>query len=203
MAVAPKPAGNSNQGSTPTPAPTAAPLSPTMNTITGTFAGLKAPAVNGIAVLSNNSVLSFTAAAPQGTPSSALPAKLQAVHLVGDLTNGVAVADTKSIYYMTGVGVAGANWNAIAAPKGMTNIVAMCGDLVNGLVVTDGTNLYAWTFSGSSANEWVPLAQLPVLAQQTHWATQGWSMSTSSISRGETFSPPRLMISFRRPVMVM
>src|SRR5262249_2990757 len=36
----------------------------------------------------------------------------------------------------------------------------------------------------------------------TCW-TAGCSMSTSSTSRGEIFSPPRLMISLRRPVMAM
>ena len=38
-------------------------------------------------------------------------------------------------------------------------------------------------------------------ANVTAWATAGWSMSTSSTSRGAIFSPPRLMISLRRPVM--
>ena len=39
------------------------------------------------------------------------------------------------------------------------------------------------------------------MAKVTTWATAGWSISTSSTSSGLTFSPPRLMISFSRPVM--
>ena len=39
------------------------------------------------------------------------------------------------------------------------------------------------------------------MAKVTTCATAGWSISTSSTSRGEIFSPPRLMISFSRPVM--
>lgn len=130
------------------------------SSITGTFSGQKPPLVNGIAVLTRDAVQSFTAAAQQGTPSTQVPIH-KAVHLVGDLTNGIVVADEKEIQYLTGVGVNGALWNKLAPPKGMTRIVAMCGDLANGLVVTDGTEIHAWTFSGSAANEWVPLAQLP------------------------------------------
>ena len=33
-------------------------------------------------------------------------------------------------------------------------------------------------------------------------ATEGWAIRTSSISAGESFSPPQFMISFRRPVNV-
>ena len=40
------------------------------------------------------------------------------------------------------------------------------------------------------------------MAKVTTCCTAGCAMSTSSTSRGEIFSPPRLMISFRRPVMV-
>ena len=36
--------------------------------------------------------------------------------------------------------------------------------------------------------------------RSTTCATAGWSISTSSTSSGPTFSPPRLMISFSRPV---
>src|SRR5262249_10139863 len=39
-------------------------------------------------------------------------------------------------------------------------------------------------------------------AKVTHWATAGWVMRRSSTSRGEIFSPPRLISSFNRPVMV-
>ncbi|MCG2584152.1 hypothetical protein [Massilia sp. TS11] len=175
MAIPAKSQGNPpNQNGTPSAAPTPAPASAgaavTPSTITGTFAGPKPPAVNGVAALIGGALQSFTAAAPVGTASSAMPKGLTPVHLVGDLTNGVAVADTKSIYFLTGVGVTGAVWNKLAAPAGMSNIVAMCGDLMNGLVVTDGTNIYAWCFSGTSANEWVPLAQLPAPGKVTDMA---------------------------------
>src|SRR6056297_803700 len=40
------------------------------------------------------------------------------------------------------------------------------------------------------------------IAKVTTCATEGCSISTSSTSRGEIFSPPRLMISLRRPLMV-
>src|SRR6185312_8558054 len=39
-------------------------------------------------------------------------------------------------------------------------------------------------------------------AKVTAWATAGWVIRRSSTSRGEIFSPPRLINSFRRPVMV-
>ena len=46
------------------------------------------------------------------------------------------------------------------------------------------------------------LAQLGVRHREgDDLRTAGWSMSTSSTSRGEIFSPPRLMISLSRPVM--
>jgi hypothetical protein len=38
------------------------------------------------------------------------------------------------------------------------------------------------------------------MAKVTTCATAGWSIRTPSTSSGLTFSPPRLMISFRRPV---
>ncbi len=162
MATTLKPGNNSNNNANNNSGGNAPQPKPAMNTITGTFTGLKPPAVNGIAVLTDSGVQSFTVAAAQGQPSAALPSSLGTpIHLVGDLTNGVAVADNKSIFYLTGVGVTGAVWNTLPTPNGMTNIVAMCGDLANGLVITDGTNIYAWLFSGAGANEWTLLAALP------------------------------------------
>lgn len=161
----PKSTGNGNTGSGGTGS-TPAKQAPTPNTITGIFANQKAPAVNGVAALLNGQVVSFTAPSAAGAPSTTLPSGLTSpVHITGDLTNGVAVANTTAIYYSTGVGVAGAAWYSLPLPKGMTNIVAMCGDLANGLVITDGTNIYSWQFTGTAAQEWTLLAALPTAGQ--------------------------------------
>lgn len=152
------------QASTPAPAP----LPPMLTTsITGTFSGLKAPAVNGVVALVGGAVASFTVAAAQALPSTAPPAAFATPsHITGDLTNGVAIAAAGNIAYLTGVGVPGAVWNTLTPPPLAKNasIVAMCGDLANGLVVSDGSNVYSWLFSGAGAQEWTLLGAPPVAA---------------------------------------
>lgn len=147
--------------------------------VTGTFAGLKAPSVNGVVVLSNNQLYSYTAPTSQPLQSTPLPASLTTpgpvAGLCGDLTNGVAVYAGSTVAYLTGVGIYGAQWNTLpAVPTGSGTsssangtttttapvITAICGDLVNGLVVADGASLYSMQFNGA-APEWTLLAAPP------------------------------------------
>lgn len=127
--------------------------------VTGTFAGAKPPAVNGVVVLSNNQVFSYTAPTAQPARSAALPSSLGApAGLCGDLSNGVAVYSGSTVVYLFGVGISGASWKTL--PPAPTSISAMCGDLANGLVVTDGASLYSLQINGA-ASEWILLAAPP------------------------------------------
>ena len=78
--------------------------------ITGTYQGLKAPAVNGVVALWNNKILCYspvTTIAVQ-SPGPSLDAPL--VTLCGDMTNGIAVYAGSRVAYLNGVGIAGASW---------------------------------------------------------------------------------------------
>ncbi|UGQ48182.1 hypothetical protein [Massilia endophytica] len=130
--------------------------------VTGTYAGLKAPLVNGAVALVNNQVVSFTA--PTSTPAqSSAPTLQNPQGLVGDMTNGIAVYSnngTATVACLNSVGFAGGNWYNLPALPANTRIQAMCGDLQNGLVVSDGTNLYSMLFSGATL-EWTLLSAPP------------------------------------------
>lgn len=133
--------------------------------ITGTYQGLKAPAVNGVVALSNNQIQCF---APGNVAlQSASPTLTAAASsLCGDMTNGIAVYGGAVVAYMTGVGIVGASWYTLPALSNGSGsgsaptIQAMSGDLANGLVVTDGTNLYSIVFNGQPL-EWSLLSAPP------------------------------------------
>ena len=148
--------------------------------ITGTYQGLKAPAVNGVVALWNNKILCYspvTNIAVQ-SPGPSLDAPL--VTLCGDMTNGIAVYAGSRVAYLNGVGIAGASWYALPAPKWAApaaasgaaetaatrggqkapTIKGMCGDLANGLIITDGSNLYSIIFNGQPL-EWALLPAPP------------------------------------------